>query len=218
MLNHDDMAKLMGVCPNMTDLACLRTTGQPSDEPTPKNQIPNAQFFEKMHQSDLHMKATRSPKSSMISPTSIKLDASKAAAAAKNVIDDKIKIESEAITSEPIVKDEPQSNDDILQQKLSMLTTIDPKAETVESSFEATFLLQECIGGYPDPKQQITPTKRSSNKENVTGAVIDQTDVEGLIETHAVGRPAGGNKRGGGRKKGAARTKLNRKLEFILTL
>lgn len=68
---HEDLAKLMGVCPNMSELAYLRTMGQP-EESSPKNQIPNVQFFEKVFQSDISSKALRK---SMSSPTgSIKME------------------------------------------------------------------------------------------------------------------------------------------------
>ncbi|XP_061397609.1 uncharacterized protein LOC133333310 [Musca vetustissima] len=52
---HLNLAKLLGSCPKMQELAEKRT--RPSDhdvtEPTPKNQIPNQQFFAKLHQQDL---------------------------------------------------------------------------------------------------------------------------------------------------------------------
>lgn len=66
---HEDLAKLLGVCPNMTDLAYQRTIGMPIDEAIPKNQIPNSQFFERVYQSDLNSKAQRksmSPSSSSV--------------------------------------------------------------------------------------------------------------------------------------------------------
>lgn len=56
---HEDLAKLLGVCPNMSDLAYQRTVGMPIDESIPKNQIPNSQFFERVYQSDLNSKTQR---------------------------------------------------------------------------------------------------------------------------------------------------------------
>lgn len=56
---HEELAKLLGVCPNMSDLAYQRTVGQPIDESIPKNQIPNSQFFERVYQSDLSSKTQR---------------------------------------------------------------------------------------------------------------------------------------------------------------
>lgn len=239
---HDEMAKMLGVFPNMTDLACLRTTGQPIEDVIPKNQMTNAQFFEKMHQSDLQMKQIRSPKS-MTSPSSVKSDATAKSQQSKIVVDDvavtsKIKTDLPSSSSmllttiETIPKDEKQlnnkneqiihqpTNDDILQQKLSLLaataTTTTAKSETIESSFETSFLLQDCIGGYPDPKQQNSSIKRVATNKEIEK---DQMDIEGFIETHAVGRPST-NKRGAGRKKGGARSKIkiNRKYLSILTL
>lgn len=62
---HEDLATKLGVCPSVTDLAYLRTIG-PVEETSPKNQIPNSQFFEKSFQSEI-----RTFRKSM-SPTHIK--------------------------------------------------------------------------------------------------------------------------------------------------
>lgn len=217
---HEEMAKLLGVCPNMTDLACLRTTGQPPDEMTPKNQIPNSHFFEKVYQSDLSTKTIRAK--SLASPTSMKSEALVAGpAAATNTADAAHMIvkedgQSTVDVHSPeksfVIPQDRRLDDDILQQKLSLLVNSasanDNKNEVAESSFETTFLLQDCIGGYPDPKQQITQNKRTSIKNAAAAAVSDLMDVEGLIETHAVTRPNRGRR--GGRKKGG-KSKLNRK-------
>ncbi|XP_055849339.1 uncharacterized protein LOC129914222 [Episyrphus balteatus] len=56
---HQDLIKLLGECPNMQDLALKRTIGHPEAEPQPKNQIPNQQFFAKMHQIDLQSRSHR---------------------------------------------------------------------------------------------------------------------------------------------------------------
>ncbi|XP_055902975.1 uncharacterized protein LOC129939123 [Eupeodes corollae] len=56
---HQDLIKLLGECPNMQDLALKRTIGLPETEPQPKNQIPNQQFFAKMHQIDLQSRSHR---------------------------------------------------------------------------------------------------------------------------------------------------------------
>ncbi len=69
---HEDLAKLLGVCPNMSDLAYQRTVGMPIDETIPKNQIPNSQFFERVYQSDLSSKTQR--KSMSPSSTQAKLE------------------------------------------------------------------------------------------------------------------------------------------------
>ncbi|KAL9889952.1 PHD finger protein MBD-R2 isoform 1-T3 [Glossina fuscipes fuscipes] len=52
---HQDLNKLLGSCPKMQELAEKRThtSEHDSSEPTPKNQIPNQQFFAKLHQQDL---------------------------------------------------------------------------------------------------------------------------------------------------------------------
>lgn len=56
---HKELGKMLGVCPNMTDLAYLRTMGTPTDEPLPKNHLPNNQFFEKVHQHEMQNKHHR---------------------------------------------------------------------------------------------------------------------------------------------------------------
>lgn len=56
---HKEIAEGLGVCPNMQDLAYLRTVGTPNDEPLPKNHLPNQQFFEKVHQHDIQNRHTR---------------------------------------------------------------------------------------------------------------------------------------------------------------
>lgn len=50
---HRDLAEQLGACPNMTELAYFRTMGSTIEEPIPKNQIPNTQFFEKTFQSEM---------------------------------------------------------------------------------------------------------------------------------------------------------------------
>lgn len=64
---HEDLAAKLGVCPSVTDLAYLRTIG-PVEETSPKNQIPNSQFFEKSFQSEI-----RTFRKSM-SPTQVKTE------------------------------------------------------------------------------------------------------------------------------------------------
>ncbi|XP_013106488.1 uncharacterized protein LOC106086376 [Stomoxys calcitrans] len=59
---HLNLVKLLGSCPKMQELAEKRTRPNNADsiEPTPKNQIPNQQFFAKLHQQDLeHTRAHR---------------------------------------------------------------------------------------------------------------------------------------------------------------
>ncbi|CAD6991243.1 unnamed protein product [Ceratitis capitata] len=51
---HRDLTKLLGTCPKMLELAEKRTHTKPDQhEPVPRNQIPNQQFFAKLHQQDL---------------------------------------------------------------------------------------------------------------------------------------------------------------------
>lgn len=65
---HRELSQQLGACPNMTELAYFRTKGTTIDDPSPKNQIPNAQYFEKSFQSEI-----RSVRQS-ISPTRVKVE------------------------------------------------------------------------------------------------------------------------------------------------
>lgn len=50
---HQELSEQLGACPNMTELAYFRTMGTPMEESSPKNQIPNTQYFEKTYQSEI---------------------------------------------------------------------------------------------------------------------------------------------------------------------
>lgn len=177
---HDDLAKLMGVCPKMSDLAYLRTMGQPTEEVTPKNQIPNAQFFEKVYQSELTSKAHRKSISSPIGgktytapKTPVSSDDGTPSLMVTNS-DTQIAMEPPAnvIASPPTIKPE----DDSLDKKM---TKIEEVLNNQDTSFEQTFIMQECIGGYTKPPMSSLPSIPP----------CDLTDAEALIETHAVSRP-----------------------------
>lgn len=65
---HRELSQQLGACPNMTELAYFRTMGSTIDESSPKNQIPNVQYFEKTYQSEI-----RTIRKSL-SPTRIKVE------------------------------------------------------------------------------------------------------------------------------------------------
>lgn len=65
---HRELSQQLGACPNMTELAYFRTMGSSIEEPSPKNQIPNAQFFEKSFTAE--MRTVRKS----ISPARIKIE------------------------------------------------------------------------------------------------------------------------------------------------
>lgn len=65
---HPELSEQLGACPNMTELAYFRTMGSSIDETSPKNQIPNIQYFEKTFQSEI-----RTVRKSL-SPTRIKVE------------------------------------------------------------------------------------------------------------------------------------------------
>lgn len=128
---HEDLAKLMGVCPNMSELAYLRTMGQP-EESLPKNQIPNVQFFEKVFQSDISSKALRK---SMSSPTgSIKMELPKI----------------EQPQPGPSTSSLPA---DILLKNMDLL---EDAFMNKESSFEQSLIVQDCIGGFVKPPASLS--------------------------------------------------------------
>ncbi|XP_055373740.1 uncharacterized protein LOC129607060 [Condylostylus longicornis] len=64
---HHELAKLLGVCPNMQELALKRTLGEPTEDHLPKNHLPNAQFFAKVHQQEIQAKNQRIQKTSFAS-------------------------------------------------------------------------------------------------------------------------------------------------------
>lgn len=108
---HQDLAEQLGACPNMTELAYFRTMGTTIEEPTPKNQIPNTQFFEKTFQSEMRTirKST--------SPTRIKVE---------------VKMEEHSTSLSPISEIVPTEG---LKRKLSP-TQLNP--EVKESKRKAT--------------------------------------------------------------------------------
>lgn len=174
---HDDLAKLMGVCPKMSDLAYLRTMGQPTEDVVPKNQIPNAQFFEKVYQSDLTSKAQRK---SMSSPSGGKAYVTPKTPSSCDdggtpslVVTD---TDTHIATLEPpdnVIASPPttQNTDDTLDKKMTQIEEVLNKNDT---SFEQTFIMQECIGGYPKPPSTV---------------ISSQMDAESLIQTHSVTKP-----------------------------
>lgn len=157
---HEDLAKLLGVCPNMSDLAYQRTVGMPIDEAVPKNQIPNSQFFEKVYQSDLNSKLHRKS----ISPsTSVKTEPK-----SPNFSEKVANISAHSDDAEkPVIEVAVQSQDiaGILNQSL-----------VNEKNVEQMINVQECIGSAiktePLPieadltivKKSETPTARPRTK------------------------------------------------------
>ncbi|XP_037943102.1 uncharacterized protein LOC119675955 [Teleopsis dalmanni] len=66
---HQNLTKLLGACPKMQELAEKRTHTLPDpNEPQPKNQIPNQEFFAKMHQQDMQNSRSRGKSSFPDSP------------------------------------------------------------------------------------------------------------------------------------------------------
>ncbi|XP_037047782.1 uncharacterized protein LOC119082366 [Bradysia coprophila] len=154
---HLDLAKLLGVCPNMSDLAYQRTVGMPIDEAVPKNQIPNSQFFEKVYQSDLSSKLQRK---SMSPSTQVKAEPRSPNFSEKAANISAHSDEVDKPVAEPIAQSQEIAN--ILHQSLSN-----------EKNVEQIIHAQECIGSPKKPeampldadvaivKKSETPTART---------------------------------------------------------
>lgn len=156
---HEDLAKLLGVCPNMSDLAYQRTVGMPIDESVPKNQIPNSQFFEKVYQSDLSSKLQRK---SMSPSTQVKAEPKSPNFSDKigNVSthgDDVEKPVVETVSS-------PQEIAAILHESLSK-----------ENSAEQLMSLQECIGSPIKTEPMIVDTDVTTVKKSETPTARPRT-------------------------------------------
>lgn len=135
---HEDLATKLGVCPSVTDLAYLRTIG-PVEETSPKNQIPNSQFFEKSFQSEI-----RTFRKSM-SPTQIKTEpkteeaTTLAQMTAEPHTSESLKRKSTQMSSEIKEKRKPSVTDKVISpeslKKSSIEVTDEPlKSDTFASS------------------------------------------------------------------------------------
>ncbi|KAG4066483.1 hypothetical protein HA402_007119 [Bradysia odoriphaga] len=157
---HEDLAKLLGVCPNMSDLAYQRTVGMPIDEAVPKNQIPNSQFFEKVYQSDLSSKLQRK---SLSPSTQVKTEPKSPNYSEKVANISGHSDEIEKPVTETVTQTQEIAN--ILHQSLSN-----------EKNVEQIIHVQECIGSpkkpepmplnadVPNVKKSETPTARPRTK------------------------------------------------------
>lgn len=66
---HRELSEQLGACPNMTELAYFRTMGSSIEDASPKNQIPNSQFFEKSFTSEMRtIRKSLSPTRTKIEP------------------------------------------------------------------------------------------------------------------------------------------------------
>lgn len=156
---HEDLAKLLGVCPNMSDLAYQRTVGMPIDESVPKNQIPNSQFFEKVYQSDLSSKLQRK---SMSPSTQVKAEPK-----SPNFSDKIGNISTHGDDVEkPVVEtvSSPQEIAAILHESLSK-----------ENSAEQLMSLQECIGSPIKTEPMIVDTDVTTVKKSETPTARPRT-------------------------------------------
>ncbi|XP_037808543.1 uncharacterized protein LOC119601593 [Lucilia sericata] len=160
---HRNLIKLLGTCPKMLELAEKRThpVDNEASEPVPKNQIPNQQFFAKLHQQDLeqtraHRRSTGALKASV------------------DAVPNEIKIEP---TEETPIKVE--DNMDTSQNDTSINTA---SSTVLESSFASTSAADETVASAdasiaaeapPSKRSRFSPSKRTpgsrkSNRQRTT--------------------------------------------------
>lgn len=154
----------------MTDLAYQRTMGTPTDETTtPKNLLPNVQFFEKVHQMDIQThRAHRKSTASLTSPTS----------SVKNEIFDVIVGEEVKPTDTPLSP--PPQIPFPMDQEI--------KTELVETPKKKFTLLEEALNA------AIPDRNLLNSVPLVTESVPIKMDADELIQSHSLSK--GGKKKG----------------------
>ncbi|XP_073830327.1 PHD finger protein MBD-R2 [Musca autumnalis] len=150
---HLNLAKLLGSCPKMQELAEKRTRPSSHDavEPVPKNQIPNQQFFAKLHQQDLEQ--TRAHRRSIGAlKSSHQMDATEA-------------------TADGEIKTEPVEQNSQAEINTS---TSGANNSTLDSSFTST-AADDSLGNIEalSKKSRFSPSKRTpgarkSNRQRTT--------------------------------------------------
>lgn len=167
---HPDLNKLLGSCPKMLELAEKRTHTKPDQhEPAPRNQIPNQQFFAKLHQQDLlqtrahrrsagtHVTTIGSVSQLTVSTTDFKCET-----------DNKMDTDADAETSQISVG----LNDTLLNSSAQ-----DSHNSTVIDAIVATSIAVDDslsnISGIPPKRARMSPSKRTlgsrkSNRQRTT--------------------------------------------------
>ncbi|XP_011210144.2 uncharacterized protein LOC105230848 [Bactrocera dorsalis] len=167
---HPDLNKLLGSCPKMLDLAEKRTHTKPDQhEPAPRNQIPNQQFFAKLHQQDLlqtrahrrsagtHAVTTGGIPQSTVTTTDLKCEA-----------DNKMETDADAETSQISVG----LNDTLLNSSAQDSHNTTAVEATVATSITMDDSLSD-ISGIPIKRSRMSPNKRTlgsrkSNRQRTT--------------------------------------------------
>ncbi|XP_075151382.1 protein MBD-R2-like [Haematobia irritans] len=167
---HLNLVKLLGSCPKMQELAEKRTRPNDPDtiEPAPKNQIPNQQFFAKLHQQDLeHTRAHRRSVGALKPHGEI------------------VSTDADVLAGEKQIKDEIVDPKPTPSAEISAMNTTNTTANTsmLDSSFASTTSAGDSMTtgnnvSLPDApplskKSRFSPTKRTpgsrkSNRQRTT--------------------------------------------------
>lgn len=164
---NNDFCRLLGSCPKMLELAEKRTHSVDNDvvEPAPKNQIPNQQFFAKLHQQDLeytraHRRSTGIHKGTAETPPA--------------------ELKPEQIDEVPAKTEETSVNMDNSQNDISLNNTTANSSVLMESSFASTSAADESLAAEAasteppsNKRSRFSPTKktsgsRKSNRQRTT--------------------------------------------------
>ncbi|XP_011179347.1 uncharacterized protein LOC105210226 [Zeugodacus cucurbitae] len=167
---HPDLNKLLGSCPKMLDLAEKRTHTKPDQhEPAPRNQIPNQQFFAKLHQQDmLQTRAHR--RSAGAHPTTTTTGSASQATVPvtdlKSETDNKMDTDADAETSqisvglnETVLNSSAQDNSIVVEMPVAATPMVDDSLSD--------------ISGIPAKRSRMSPSKRTmgsrkSNRQRTT--------------------------------------------------
>lgn len=167
---HSDLNKLLGSCPKMLDLAEKRTHTKPDQhEPAPRNQIPNQQFFAKLHQQDLLQ--TRSHRRSAGTHTATSGSVTQFTAPAtdlKSEADNKMETDADAETSQISVG----LNETLINSSAQDSHNSTLEEATVAASTAVDDSLSE-ISCMPAKRARMSPSKRTlgsrkSNRQRTT--------------------------------------------------
>ncbi|XP_058985010.1 uncharacterized protein LOC131805629 [Musca domestica] len=153
---HLNLAKLLGSCPKMQELAEKRTrpTDHDAAEPTPRNQIPNQQFFAKLHQQDLEQTRAHRRSIGVVKPQNME--------ATENV-ENQVKTEpGDQVTTEANTSTSAANNSTLESSFAS--TTADDSLGNVEAMADAPPLSKK--SRFSPSKR--TPGARKSNRQRTT--------------------------------------------------
>ncbi|XP_065362040.1 uncharacterized protein MBD-R2 [Calliphora vicina] len=180
---HRNLIKLLGSCPKMLELAEKRThpVNNEAFEPAPKNQIPNQQFFAKLHQQDLeqtraHRRSTGALKTSVDAlPVEIKTE---------QLEESTIKVEDTMDTSQNDSSINTQSTA-VLESSFASNSAADDTVATELGGTEAPPLKRSRFS----PSKR-TPGSRKSNRQRTTRKYLTAAQAAaGVVATTSSATP-----------------------------